>query len=765
MGSIAYSRDDEGLVTLTLDAPGEAVNTIDSRFQADLRDLVTRLEAERDEIAGVVITSAKSTFCVGTDLRPMLSLRTEDAERLFEQIEAYKAMLRRLERLGRPVVAAINGSALGGGLELALSCHHRICIDDPAIQIGFPEVTLGLLPGGGGIARTVRLLGKRAALPLLTQGRRLSPREALDVGLVEALAPDRVSVVARAREWIKANPAATQPWDDPAHVLPGGTGDPEIAVMPDPAQSGAAASADPNYPAPEAIRCAASQGAEEDFATAMRIESRYLTQLASGQVAKNMIGTLFFQLNGIHEGNNRPDDVPRSVIRKAAVIGAGGNATQIVCACACSGVACVLTDAAAGAALQVGQSCSDLLARLVTAGRMGHDDRGKALDIIVTSGNLDDVASCDIVIEASPEQGSLTRDILQRVGGSIAPDAILASTTSTLSITQLARATPCPDRFLGLHFFAPMEGMTLVEIVRGPGTSDRTIARAHDFARQIGQTPIVVSDSRGFYASRVCGAFATEGMAMLGEGVPAALIENSAIQRGMLSGPLATLDEISLKQADEALHQELAELDRIAHDKAHGRPHGHTTHDHDHAAEDRGHEHGHGHGHDHHDHHDHGGDEVQPHSHKVKSERMPESAVYVLEKMAHGFRRMGRAFGSGFYDYPQGEPRELWSGLKAFERRSRSIPPEDVGDRLLYVQAIEAVRCLQEGVVASHGEANVGSILGWGFPSYTGGAVQFVNHVGVAAFVARARELASRYGARFEPPALLLEHERSGEPI
>ena len=793
MSSIRYEKDADGVVTLLLDAPDQPVNTMNAAFQADLRSSVARLEAEKEGLRGVIVTSSKPTFFAGGDLRALLAVRPEDGAAFFHELEAMKACLRRIEKLGRPAVAAINGSALGGGLEIALSCHARLCIDDPSIRIGLPEVTLGLLPGAGGVTKTVRLLGLQNALPFLTEGRQVAPARALEMGLIDGLARDRGDLLARARAWIDANPDARQPWDDPKHRIPGGSpSSPAVATMLAIAPAMLRQQTRGNFPAPEAILSAAVEGAQVDFDTALRIESRYVTRLVTGQVAKNMIGTFFFQLNDVKAGRSRPAGPARWRATRVGILGAGMMGSGIAWACASRGVPCVLKDIDLSKAEQGKGWSRRLLAGRVEKGRMAAADAEKVLAAITPTSNAADLAGCDLVIEAVLENRTLKAEVTREAEAVLHVDAVFASNTSTLPITGLAQASKRPDRFIGLHFFSPVDRMQLVEIIKGKATSAETLARAYDFVQQIGKTPIVVNDARGFYTSRVFGTFVNEGMALLGEGVPAAMVENAGWQIGMPVGPLAVLDEVSLKLADDVLHQELADLEREQHESEHGHGHGHQHasghghgrhgHGHGHDEEDahdhghgHAHEHGHGHAHAHahahaHDH-EHAGPKAAAagaahrHAHKAKSRRVPESAVYVLEKMAHGFRRMGRSYGGGFYDYPKEGEKSLWPGLKAFERGGRSIPFDDVKDRILYVQAIETVRCLGEGVLESTRDANIGSIFGWGFPGWTGGTVQFVNHVGVRRFVARAQELAQRYGERFAPPASLMRHAERDEPL
>ncbi len=762
---------DQGIATLTLDAPGESVNTMNRQFQDDLAQAVDQLHAQKESIAGVVLVSAKSTFFAGGDLRSLIRVTPDTAKSFFEEIEAMKASLRKLEKLGKPVVAALNGSALGGGLELALSCHHRVCIDDDKIQIGFPEVTLGLLPGAGGVVKSVRLMGLMNALPFLSEGKRIAPKAAQAMGLIHTLVADKQSLVPAAIAWIKSAPSAVQPWDEPKFKIPGGSpSSPAVASMLPIAPAVLTSKTRGNFPAPEAILAAAVEGAQVDFDTAMRIESRYLTQLASGQVSKNMIGTFFFQLNEIKSGKSRPAGPARWKANKVGILGAGMMGAGIAYACAMRSVPCVLKDVSLEKAEQGKAYTGKLLAKRVEKNRMTPAQAQAVLDLITPSAQASDLAGCDLVIEAVFENRDLKAQVTQEAQAVLGASVLFTSNTSTLPITGLAKASADPARFVGLHFFSPVDKMELVEIIRGAQTSDESLAQAYDFVQQIGKMPIVVNDSRGFYTSRVFGTFVNEGMALLGEGVAPATIENIAMQLGMPVGPLAVLDEVSLKLADDVLHQELVDLEHEAHqhhehDHAHhDHEHDHAHHDHDHAHHDHDHAH-HDHDHAHHDHdHAHHDHSHHNHSHKVKSKRMPESAVYVLEKMAHGFKRMGRAHGSGFYDYDQGT-KSLWPGLSVFARGAKVTPLDDVRDRMLYAQALETVRCLDEGVLTSARDANIGSIFGWGFPAYTGGTLQYVNHVGTKAFVERAQALAAKYGERFTPPARLIELAKTNAPL
>jgi 3-hydroxyacyl-CoA dehydrogenase / enoyl-CoA hydratase / 3-hydroxybutyryl-CoA epimerase len=753
MSTIQYTVLPNQVIQLVLDAPNQPVNTMGAAFQSDLSAVLDRLKAEVSGIKGVIFTSSKSTFFAGGDLKALAAVEPAQAEQFFNNIQAVKKTLRGFETLGVPVVAAIAGSALGGGLELALSCHARICVDNPKTQIGFPECTLGLLPGAGGVVKSVRLMGLQTALPLLSEGTRVNPQKALTLGWVTQVVGSNDELMPAALAYISANPSPKQPWDDPKHKIPGGTAaSPAVAGMLSIAPAMMANKTHGNYPAPEALMAAAVESTQVDFETAMRIETRYFTKLATGQVVKNLIGTMFFQLNEVNAGKSRPGAEPKTKVSKVGILGAGMMGAGIAWASASKGIAVVLIDTKQAKADKGKAYSAKLVAKQVEKGRTTPAQAQALLDTISATTDFHSLADCDLLIEAVFEDKALKANVTHHAEHVLPAYATIASNTSTLPISSLAKAVHTPERFVGLHFFSPVEKMPLVEIIRGELTNDATVAKAYDYVRQIGKTPIVVNDARGFYTSRVFGTFVNEGMALLGEGVPAALIENLSMQCGMPVGPLAVLDEVSLKLADDVLHQELDELAHGSH--AH---HEHHGHEHNHEHHEHNHEHDHKHDHKHSDH--------TAHKHAAKSKRMPEQAVYVLEKMAHGFKRMGRAYGAGFYDYPEGETKQLWDGLAVFSRGAKDVPMQDIKDRILYIQAIETIRCLEEGVLLSTRDANIGAIFGWGFPAYTGGTAQFVNHIGVTKFTERAKELAAKYGERFAPPHLLQTHAQTGKPL
>ncbi|MFG2068919.1 3-hydroxyacyl-CoA dehydrogenase NAD-binding domain-containing protein [Micromonospora tulbaghiae] len=709
--TIRWEHGDDGIVLLTLDHPGRSANVMNAEFGASLTATVDRLEAERDRITGVIVTSAKKTFFAGGDLETLVRLTPADAEASAADAAALKHAVRRLETLGRPVVAAINGSALGGGLELALGCHHRVVLDDPAIEIGFPEVTLGLLPGCGGVVRTVRLLGVTAALTdWLLRGQRRRPQDALAHGLVDEVAADRDALMAAARDWIAAHPDATQPYDRKGYRMPGGTpSSPGLATqLPAmPALLRKQLKGAP-YPAPRNILAAAVEGAQVDLDTAFAIEGRYFTELATGQIAKNMIKALFFDLQTARSRAAGGDHEP---VRSVAVVGAGMMGAAIAYVCARAGMRVVLKDVTAEGAARGKAYSAGLLDKAVARGRTTPAERDGFLARIHATGDVADLAGVDLVIEAVFEDPALKHKVYAEIE-QVAPDALIASNTSTLPITLLAEGVSRPEEFVGLHFFSPVDKMPLVEVIRGERTDETTLGRALGVVRRLRKTPIVVNDSRGFFTSRVIGTFTNEGVAMLAEGIPAATIEQASSQAGYPAPVLALMDELTLT-LPRKIRQETAAATVAA-----------------------------------------GGTWT------------PHAADAVIDRMIDECGRTGRSGGAGFYDYRDGKRAGLWPGLREqFGGTNLETPFEDLKERMLFIEAIESVRCLDEGVLTSVADANVGSILGIGYPSWTGGVLQYVNQYdgGLPGFVARARVLAERYGERFDPPPLLTAMAERGE--
>ncbi len=709
MSAIRFEKDSDNIVTLVLDSPGQSANTMNADFRESLTQIVTRIEQESESIKGIVVTSAKKTFFAGGDLKELLAV--DDPQSFYTMINLIKADLRRIETLGKPVVAAINGSALGGGWEIALACHHRICLDNSKTKLGLPEVTLGLLPGGGGVTRMVRLLGLEKSLPYLVEGKQVVPSVALKAGLVHELAATKDEILDKAKAWINANPQSMQPWDNKGYKIPGGTpSSPHIVQMLSIAPSMLRQKTKGCFPAPEKILCAAVEGAQVDFDSASLIESRYFTELVTSSVAKNMITTFWFQLNHIKAGGSRPEGFDVAKTHKVGVIGAGMMGAGIAYQSAISGIDVVLKDVTRIAADKGKNYSEGLLKKRVSRGLMSQDQMDNVLSRIKATDNSEDFAGCDLIIEAVFEDRDLKGKVTAEAEFLCKEDALIASNTSTLPISGLAKAVKDSQRFIGLHFFSPVDKMPLVEIICGANTSDKSLARAFDFVLQIGKTPIVVNDSRGFFTSRVFGTFTNEGIAMLGEGVEPALIEKEAVKAGMPVGPLAVSDEVSMSLMQHVRKQTEADMKSE-------------------------------------------GVEYQPHP-----------AISVIDTMVDTLNRVGRAAGGGFYEYPAQGKKQLWSGLREqFLRADQQISKDDVRDRMLFIQAIETVRCLQENVLRTVAEANIGSIFGIGFAAWSGGALQFINQHGLEDFIERARYLAEQYGERFEPPALLVEMSANGQ--
>ncbi len=685
--------------------------------------LYDELAADESSIRGVVVASAKKTFFAGGNLNGMVRTTREDAGAVFAMCEDVKAGLRRLELFPRPVVAAINGAALGGGLEITLACNRRIVVDDDRIDLGLPEATLGLLPGGGGVTRVVRMLGLQTGLmDVLLNGTRFKPKAALAKGLVDELVPSADDLLPAARAWIADNADAHQnPWDRPGYKMPGGTPKtpalaaflPAFPALLRKQTKGAV------YLAPRAILSAAVEGAQVDFDTASRIESRYLTHLVVNQGSKNMIQAFFFDLQAINAGKLRPQGVPPYRATKVGVLGAGMMGAGIAYSCARSGMEVVLKDVSVEGAAKGKAYSEKLLDKAIEKGRSTEQKKAELLARITPTADPADLAGCDLVIEAVFEDPTLKAKVFAEVAEHVNADALLCSNTSTLPITELATGVDRPADFIGLHFFSPVDKMPLVEIIRGTETSDEALAKAYDVVQQIRKTPIVVNDSRGFYTSRVIGTMVNEGLAMLGEGVAPYSLERAATQDGYPVGPLQLSDELNMEL--------MMKITKAAKD----------------AAEREG------------------------------TEYVEHPAVAVAQRMI-ALGRSSRLAGAGFYDYDEsGRRGSIWSGLaEEFPVAEQQLPFRDIKDRYLFVEALETAKCFEEGVITSAAAANIGSIMGIGFPAMTGGAAQFMTGyqdpedqsapIGLAAFVARADELAQAYGDRFRPTDWLRELAEAG---
>lgn len=710
MSAIQYEKNADNIVILTLDSPNQSANTMNADFRVALEDIVSKLQADA-EISGIIFRSAKKTFFAGGDLDELIQAEPDHATTFFNMIEEMKAKLRYIETRGIPVVAALNGTALGGGWELALGCHHRIALNDAKAKFGLPEVTLGLLPGGGGVVRMVRLLGLQNAFPFLMEGKQFGVDKAKSLGLIHDTAETEEELFEKALTWVKANPISQQPFDVKGYKIP--DGDPKTPAVAQMLAIAPAMLRDKTkgcYPAPEAIMAAAVEGAQVDVDTALTIESRYFTYLATGQISKNMIGTFWHGLNAIKSGASRPKNITKWKATKVGVLGAGMMGAGIAYATASKGIQVVLKDVTLENAEKGKAYSQKLLDKKVSQGRLTAEKREQILALITATASAEDLKGCDLIIEAVFENPELKAKVTQEAESYLVNDGIIASNTSTLPITELAKASKDDSHFIGLHFFSPVDKMQLVEIIKGKNTSAETLAKAYDYVQQIGKTPIVVNDSRGFFTSRVFGTFVQEGLRLLAEGVHPAKIEMAALKAGMPVGPLAIQDEVSLTLSEHVANETRKAL-------------------------------------------------------QTEGKDLPRSgADDVIETMIHQFQRKGKAAGTGFYDYPENGKKYLWDGLSHW-KKDTEMSEQEMIDRFLFVQSLDTLRCLEEGVLESVVDANVGSIFGIGFTPWTGGALQFLNQYGLEKALIRANTLEVKYGVRFKAPQLLIDKAHASEKI
>ncbi|GAC1624562.1 MAG: 3-hydroxyacyl-CoA dehydrogenase NAD-binding domain-containing protein [Nevskia sp.] len=709
MSAVQYTQDADGIVTLTMDLPGRPMNVLAADLMGPFAEAITKIEGDAS-VKGVIVTSGKKEFMAGADIDGVFKMT--DPRDAYDAAEAFKKLLRRMELCGRPVVAALNGTALGGGLELALACHHRIALSDGKAKFGLPEVKLGLLPGGGGTQRLPRMIGIQASLPLMLEGKELRADAAKQQGIIQDLAADKADLLAKAKAWCLANPKPVQPWDAKGFKWPGGDSrHPAVVQMLAIAPSMAMAKTQGNYPAATNIMSCVYEGGIVDFESGCRIESRYFANLVVSQVSKNMIGTLWFQLNAINKGKSRPEGFEKSTVKKLGILGAGMMGAGIAYVSAKVGIDCVLLDSTAEAAERGKSYSANLLDKEIKKGRETPAGKGVFLDRIKATTDYADLAGCDLVIEAVFEDRAVKSAVTKKTEAVIPATATFASNTSTLPITGLAAASVRPDQFIGLHFFSPVDKMPLVEIIMGEKTSKATLAKGFDYVQQIKKTPIVVNDSRGFYTSRSFATYVMEGKALLLEGQHPRAIEMAGLKAGMPVGPLALHDEVSMSLSLHVMEQ--TRKDFATEGKTYV---GH-----------------------------------------------PGEAVVV--KMVKELDRPGKKAGRGFYDYPaegtKGE-KHLWSELTKIFPLKEQLPQQELVERMMFAQANEAARCFEEHVVMTVADANIGSIFGWGFAPHQGGALQYVNAYGVAKFIKRAEEFAAKYGPRFKPAAILVKMAAEG---
>jgi 3-hydroxyacyl-CoA dehydrogenase/enoyl-CoA hydratase/3-hydroxybutyryl-CoA epimerase len=709
MKTIDFQVDKDGVAMLTLDVKDKPMNVMTPEFMADIKELGARIAAD-DKVIGAVLTSGKDSFMAGADLKEIVAQfgPGADVQIVYTWCRALQQAYRDLETCGKPVAVAINGTALGGGLELCLACHYRVAANNPKAVFGLPEVTVGLMPGAGGTQRMPRLIGIEPALQLMTQGKHLKPAEALEAGVVNELVEPGKEVAA-AKAWVLESGDSEQSWDKKGFKVPGGAG----LMNPSAIQTFMFGTSilqkmtNHNYPAPITIMSAVYEGTVLPMDTALSVETKYFVSLLLHPVSRNMTRTLFINKGAADKLVRRPKGPEKRPVTKLGILGAGMMGAGIAFVSARAGMHVVLLDTTRDKAESGKDYSRELLQKRIDKGRTTSDKAADILDRIHTTTDYDDLAGCELVIEAVFEDRKIKADVTAKTEAVIADDAIFASNTSTLPITGLAEASKRPEQFVGIHFFSPVDKMPLVEIIVGKTTNDVAIAQALDYVQQLRKTPIVVNDSRGFYTSRVFSVFSREGINMLAEGINPALIENVAKHAGMPVGPLAVTDEVTLELSYHVTEQTKADL----------------------------------------------GDSY-----------VASPADAVISKFVEELDRKGKRYGKGFYDYPEGVKKRLWPGLKELYPLAEEQPTADeVRKRLLYSQAIETVRCMDEGVVTHPADADIGSIFGWGFPPYTGGTISFIETEGLEGFVAEADRLAETYGARFAVPDSLRSMAESVE--
>lgn len=707
MSEYKYEKDADGIVTVTFDANDKSSNTMTLAWLDDMFELIERLKAE-EGLTGVVLASAKKTFFAGGDLGYILEKSGKDsAKESFDYVERNKAPLRLMEALPVPFVAAINGAALGGGYEICLACNHRIIANNPKAVVGLPEVTLGLLPGAGGIVRMTALLGLEKALPLMLEGKQLRPDAALKAGLVDEMVETNDELIPAAKAWIKANPeSGIQPWNQKGFKYPGGSAaSPGIRMTATMAPAMLYSKTRGLMPAPEKILDIAVNSMRMGFDSALRAESRGLVYLLGTPECKAAITTFFFGMQAVKSGKIRPEGEP-TVFKKAAVLGAGMMGAGITWAHVYKGLPTVLKDISKENA-EKGKSYSEKLAdKRVDKKRMTEENKAGLLELITPTDTDSDYQGADIIIEAVFEEINLKEKVIKESFKQLSDDGIYGSNTSSLPISILAEFCPDPSRFIGLHFFSPVDKMKIVEIICGEKTSDETLRKAYDYVSQIGYMPIVVNDSRGFFTSRVFSTYMDEGLQLMQDGLEPAAIERAGWLAGMPVGPLAVHDEVSMELTKKGWHTH-KELDkRLGVDSGFG-----------------------------------------------KDNTGIENVGHKMVDMG----RLGRKASAGFYDYHEDGSKSLWPMLDQFIIEQKNVSMKDATDRLLYRQVIETLRCLDEGVLNTETEANIGSIFAIGFPPHTGGALQFIHGVGREAFVTRALELENTYGERFHVDTSAIE--------
>jgi 3-hydroxyacyl-CoA dehydrogenase / enoyl-CoA hydratase / 3-hydroxybutyryl-CoA epimerase len=703
------------VAVLGINVVNQPMNVLNSESMPALAEALEKAYADA-EVKGIIITSERPEFVAGADLKMILENNGKAPEELFKLSMGLNGIFRKMETNGKPIVAAMNGTALGGGYEVCLACHHRVALNNPKAVIGLPEVTVGLLPGGGGTQRLPRMIGMEMAAPLLLEGKKVAPKEALSMGMVNELAETPEEMMEKAFAFINANPNAIQPWDEvnrktgkiqarENYKIPGGS-----VLTPKGVQLMMGGTAmtlgktQGNYPSPIAIMSCVYEGLLVNIDRGIEIEARYFVKVANSSVAKNLIRTMFFGLNEVNKGAGRPKGIDKTDVKKLGILGAGMMGAGIAYVSAMAGIQVVLKDVSMEAAEKGKDYSRGLLKKAMDRGKMDSLKAEGILNLIKPTDNYADIEGADLIIEAVFENRELKATVTKDSEPLLAAGGVFGSNTSTLPITGLAKASAKPNNFIGIHFFSPVDKMQLVEIIMGKETSDYALAVAMDYVKKIRKTPIVVNDFRGFYTSRVFGTYTSEGIELLKDGINPTVIENVAKQIGMPVGPLAVSDEVALDLAYK--------ISGAA----------------------------------------------------VKDGVLSETdTTYQVSKQFTEMGRLGKKAKAGFYEYPEGGKKHLWSGLAdLFPVKAEQISAEDIKKRLLYRQVLETVKCKEEGVLRSNLDADLGSIFAWGFPPYLGGTLSFVDTVGIKTFVSECDRLADAYGERFRPTAKLREMAESG---
>ena len=702
-----YEVGNDGIAVFTIDQVNNPTNLFSNEFINEYIKVAESAIKDAD-VKGVIVTSGQKMFMPGADLRELKSAGGHPVEQ-FNRMMQMHTSFRQIETAGKPFVAAINGTAMGGGLELCLTCHHRIVLNNLKIKLGFPEVKVGLLPGGGGTVKAPYLMGIQKALTYTMQGVEARPPKALKDGLVDDVAETQEEMMAKAKKWIEENPNPVQPWDNKKHKIPGGG-----LMTPNGAQTMMGAIGNTrkmthgNYPAANSILSVVHDSLSMPMDRALEVEARYFTKVVATKEAKNMIRTGFMGMQAAKKGKARPKNEPKYEVKKLGILGAGMMGAGIAYVSAKAGMDVILKDVTTEGAEKGKDYSRGLLEKAMKRGRSTPEKAEALLSRIHPTDDPKAVEGSDLIIEAVFENPDLKAKVTKETEAVLGKDKVFGSNTSTIPITQLAKASDRPDNFIGIHFFSPVDKMPLVEIIKGEKTGPTAIAAAVDYTVAIGKIPIVVNDSRGFFTSRCFGTFVSEGMFLLEEGVPAAMIENVAKTKGMPVGPLAVQDEVSL-----TLGMHVYESDPTP-DK---------------------------------------------HPSQVR-------AYEITKRMVKEFGRGGKKAGAGFYDYPQGGKKKLWSELGSiFNSDVDTMDKETVAKRIMHRQALESYRCLDEGVLTSVIDGDIGSVLGWGFPIYTGGAISYIDFVGIKKFVAECDEYEKKYGSRWAVPDSLRALAESGKMV